>query len=197
MRHPPPTTSPDARDRRSAPSPPRRSRRSARLQSPARSGCGSCRWRSALPESCRSACSSWLRSSVNVGRRATPRRSRTCQSMDAIRSLITLIARRTTGVSANRRRFTGVGLGSSFLETAPGSRSQACASVLRSAFRVHRDPPPARHERPPRLLPHLPQLFSHFHAHHSSQKQGTRGRGTKGTRNPSRSIRPLGRKQNG
>ncbi len=56
------------------------------------------------------------RSLLSVNARScwrNPRRTLTCQSMAAIRSLMTLIARRTTGVSANRRRFIGVALGSS------------------------------------------------------------------------------------
>jgi hypothetical protein len=53
--------------------------------------------------------------------------------MDAIRSLITLIARRTTGVSANRRRFMGVGFGSRRPGNWTGLNTAGSASVLRSA----------------------------------------------------------------
>jgi hypothetical protein len=63
----------------------------------------------------------------------TPRRTRTCQSMAAIRSLITLIARRTTGVSANQRRLAGVGLGKCRPGNWIGLRIEGSASVLRSA----------------------------------------------------------------
>jgi len=64
---------------------------------------------------------------------STPRRTRICQSMAAMRSLITLMARRTTGVSAKRRRLAGVGLGSSFPENWTGLRIAGSANVLRSA----------------------------------------------------------------
>ncbi len=53
--------------------------------------------------------------------------------MAAMRSLITLIARRTTGVSANRRRFIGVGLGRSRPGNCTGLRIAGSASVFRSA----------------------------------------------------------------
>ena len=62
-----------------------------------------------------------------------PRRTRTCQSIAAIRSLITLIARRTTGVSANRRRFAGVGLGKCRPGNWTGVRIDGSANVFRSA----------------------------------------------------------------
>ena len=64
---------------------------------------------------------------------SAPRRTRTCQSIAATRSLITLIARRTTGVSANLRRFMGVGLGRSRPGNCTGLRIEGSASVLRCA----------------------------------------------------------------
>ena len=63
----------------------------------------------------------------------TPRRTRTCQSIAAIRSLITLIARRTNGVSANRRRFIGVGLGRCLPGNCAGLRIAGSAKVFRAA----------------------------------------------------------------
>ncbi len=96
----------------------------------------------------------------------TPRRTRTCQSIAAMRSLITLIARRTTGVSANRRRFAGVGLGSSCPGNCTGLRIAGSASVLRSASA---SAAPAASSclstASRRLPPDLPQLFPYLHAH--------------------------------
>ena len=74
-----------------------------------------------------------LRSTYPTSPASKPRRTRTCQSMAAMRSLMTLIARRTTGVSANRRRFTGVGLGRCRPGNCIGLRIAGSASVLRSA----------------------------------------------------------------
>ena len=78
----------------------------------------------------------------------TPRRTRTCQSIDAIRSLITLIALRTTGVSAKRRRFTGVGLGSNFPGKCTGLIIAGIARVFRSAS-ASTAIPGSRPARPP------------------------------------------------
>jgi hypothetical protein len=50
-----------------------------------------------------------------------------------MRSLITLIALRTTGVSANRRRFIGVGLGNSCPGNWTGLNIAGNARVFRSA----------------------------------------------------------------
>ena len=74
-----------------------------------------------------------LRSTYPTSPDSTPRRTRTCQSMAAMRSLMTLIARRTTGVSANRRRFTGVGLGRCRPGNCTGLKIAGSAKVLRSA----------------------------------------------------------------
>jgi hypothetical protein len=63
------------------------------------------------------------------------RGARICQSMAAMRSLMTLMARRTTGVSAKRRRLAGVGLGSSLAGKLDGSEWRAapasCAPLPR------------------------------------------------------------------
>ena len=72
-------------------------------------------------------------STSGISSALTPRRVRTCQSIAAMRSLITLIARRTTGVSAKRRRFCGVGLGSSLPALCTGFRIEGRATVRRSA----------------------------------------------------------------
>jgi hypothetical protein len=58
--------------------------------------------------------------------------------------LITLIARRTIGVSANLRRFIGVGLGSSRPGKLTGLKMDGSASVLRSASGVSRPAPDDR-----------------------------------------------------
>ena len=112
----------------------------------------------------------------------TPRRTRTCQSMAAMRSLMTLIARRTTGVSANRRRFTGVGLGRCRPGNCTGLRIAGSASVFRSASAAAANflprqlrllslsavaiPPAAAH-----LAPNLPQLLPNLHAHLPCQRK--------------------------
>ncbi len=67
--------------------------------------------------------------------------SRTCQSIAATRSLIRLMARRTTGVSANLRRFAGVGLGSARDGNAYGDSTDGKASVFRSTVSAFRPPP--------------------------------------------------------
>ncbi len=99
----------------------------------------------------------------------TPRRTRTCQSMAAMRSLITLMARRTTGVSANLRRFMGVGLGRCRPGNCTGLRIAGSASVLRSASASSSTCRPCTPGLPAcrggRLPPHLPQLLANLHAH--------------------------------
>ena len=126
---------------------------------------------SALPACAATRAAFAPRSATSSGR--TPRRTRTCQSMAAMRSLITLIARRTSGVSANRRRFTGVGLGRCRPETGPDSGSQAAPASCappRPRFAPAQSSPARLPRR--RLPPHLPQLFAYLHAHLPSKTKG-------------------------